>query len=225
MAKNSLNDYSTTPSNNTDIAGTNINVNCPPSDVGIYMRTQMAQLADVIAGNVTLDAWYVADLYVTTLHLTTFAPTNLAPTGYVTVGSPTGGQQGTGSINAEAIYVDGVPVLTSAGSIKYTPTLTWGGGAVVANGTYIFTLYAGAAGTINALSYNVGTAAGSFICNVRINGSSVTGLSAVTVNSGTTASTNATAANTYSAGDKIDVVISSTSGSPTDAALTLRLTE
>ena len=226
MAKNSLNDYSQTPASNTDIAGTNINVNCPPSDVGVFMRTIMAQLADVREGTTPLTKWYVADAYVDTLHLTnSISFVNLSPTGYVTVGSPTGGSQGVGSINAQSIYVNGVSVLTSTAANKPSPTFTWGGGAVVAAGTYVFTLYATAAGTINALTYNVGTAGGSFACNVRIAGTSVTGLSAVTVNSSTTASTSATAANTYTAGQRIDVVISSVSGSPTDAAITLRLTQ
>jgi len=49
MAKNAVTDWSATPANNTDIAGTSIAVGCPPSDVGIFMRTNMAQIAAWIA--------------------------------------------------------------------------------------------------------------------------------------------------------------------------------
>ena len=45
MAKNAVTDWDATPSNNTDIAGTSIAVGCPPSNVGIFMRTAMAQIA------------------------------------------------------------------------------------------------------------------------------------------------------------------------------------
>jgi hypothetical protein len=218
MAKNSLNDYSTTPANNTDIAGTNINVNCPPSDVGIYMRTQMAQLADVIAGNVPLTKWYVVDLYVDTLHLTnSIAYVNLTPSGYVTVGSPTGGGQGTGTINVTGYYLNGVALTTT---FPFSQTLNWAQAAVVANGTVIYTTYAPYAGTIAALKYSNGSAGGSFTANVRINGTSVTSLSAVNVASASSAT--ATGANTFVAGDTIDVVISAVSGTPTDAYLTIR---
>lgn len=64
MAKNSLNDWSTTPSSNTDIAGTNINVGCPPQDVGTFMRTIMAQIAYAVQGSGgTIPAtWHVGQL-------------------------------------------------------------------------------------------------------------------------------------------------------------------
>ena len=46
----SLNDYSTDPTQNTNIAGTNIGVGCPPQSVGIEMRTSMAFLAYAVQG-------------------------------------------------------------------------------------------------------------------------------------------------------------------------------
>ena len=49
MAKNSVPEWDTSPSGNSDIGGTNIAVGCPPSDVGIFMRTSMAQIATWIA--------------------------------------------------------------------------------------------------------------------------------------------------------------------------------
>lgn len=163
--------------------------------------------------------------------VTTLSLTTLTVTGAATVGTTlgvTGAITGsstltvTGAIAGGSVTSGGVAVLTST---KPTPTFSWGGGAVVLAGTYVFTGYAGRAGTVDALTYNVGTAGGSFAANVRINGTSVTGLSAVTVNSSTTASTSASGANTVAAGDRIDVVLSSLSGSPTDAFLTLRLTQ
>lgn len=104
MAKNSLNDYSITAALNTDIAGTNIDVNCAPQDVGVYMRTQMAQLAYCVQGTAGLypATWRVGTLNadvsnVTTANVTgtltagTFAagaltPTSLAVTNNATIG-------------------------------------------------------------------------------------------------------------------------------------------
>lgn len=220
MSKDSVNDWSIVPASNTDIAGTNINVGCAPSDVGVYMRTAMAQIAECRTGDTVLDKWYVTDAYVDTLHLTnplTF--TNLTLSGYEVIGSPTGGNKGAGTINAEEVWEDGVRVMTAT---KASPTVSWGGGAVLANGTYTYTLSAPGAGTVDSLTYKTGN--GSFTANVRINGTSVTGLSAVSVTSSTKATTNGTAANTFVAGDTIDVVVTNATSSPTDVAMSLRVT-
>ena len=158
MAKNSVNDWSTTPASNTDIAGTNINVGCAPSDVGVYMRTAMAQIAECRTGDTPLDSWYVTDLFADTLTLTNpLAFTNLSLSGYLLVGSPTGGQKGAGTINAEEVWEDGTRLMKQT---KASPTISWGGGAVVANGTYVFTLSAPGAGTVDSLTYKTGN--GSF---------------------------------------------------------------
>ncbi len=83
MAKNSLNDWSATPAANTDIAGTNINVGCAPQDVGVFMRTCMAQIAACVQGTGTaLATWYATLLSCTTLDATT-----LNVSGVATVGS------------------------------------------------------------------------------------------------------------------------------------------
>ncbi len=65
MANNSFADYSTTPALNTDIAGTDIGVGCPPADVGTYMRTLLAQIAYNVQGTPGL---FTPDWYVGTLH-------------------------------------------------------------------------------------------------------------------------------------------------------------
>jgi hypothetical protein len=100
--------------------------------------------------------------------------------------------------------------------------LAWDTGAVVANDTVYFCWDAPYAGTINSMTYFTG--AGSFSANVQIAGTSVTGLGAVAVSSATPATTSATAANTFTAGQRIGVVITAATGSPTDALLSLAVT-
>lgn len=96
----------------------------------------------------------------------------------------------------------------------------WVLGTVAANGDFYFAYKAPYAGTINSLDSLSTT--GTFTLAVKINGTNVTGLSAVAVS--TAANTAATAANTFSAGDTISGTISSASGSPTDAVLSLNVT-
>ena len=77
-------------------------------------------------------------------------------------------------------------------------------------------------GTINTLKYFTGN--GSFNVAIKINGTTVTGLSAVAVSSATPATATATAANTFAAGDNITAVITGSTGAPTDALLSLAVT-
>lgn len=79
------------------------------------------------------------------------------------------------------------------------------------------------AGTINTLKYFTGN--GSFTVAIKVNGTTtVTGLSAVAVSSSTPATATATAANTFALGDNISAVITGSTGSPTDALLSLAVT-
>lgn len=94
-------------------------------------------------------------------------------------------------------------------------------GTVVTNGTFHFAYKTPYGGTINSL--NSVSATGTFSLAVNINGTPVTGLSAVGVTS-TPATTNATGADTFAAGDDITGVISSASGGPTNAVLNLNVT-
>jgi hypothetical protein len=98
----------------------------------------------------------------------------------------------------------------------------WVTGAIVANDTVWLAYDAPYAGTITALTYFTGN--GSFSVAIQINGANVTGLSAVAVSSATPATANATAANTFTAGQRITAVITSATGSPTDALLSLAVT-
>ncbi len=77
-------------------------------------------------------------------------------------------------------------------------------------------------GTINTLKYFTGN--GSFTVTWQINGVTVTGLSGVAVSSSTPATATATAANTFPAGANVSVVITGSTGSPTDALLSLAVT-
>ena len=78
------------------------------------------------------------------------------------------------------------------------------------------------AGTVSTLKYFTGN--GSFTVAIKVNGTTVTGLSAVAVSSATPATSTATAANTFAAGDNITAVITGSTGSPTDALLSLAVT-
>jgi hypothetical protein len=100
--------------------------------------------------------------------------------------------------------------------------VAWDNPAVVVNDTVYFVYDAPYAGTINSLTYFTG--AGSFTANAQINGASVTGLGAVAVSSATPATATATAANTFTAGQRISAVLTSATGSPTDALLSLNVT-
>lgn len=98
----------------------------------------------------------------------------------------------------------------------------WVSGAIVANTTLYFSYKTPYAGTVDSLDYFAGT--GSFTVAVKINGTNVTGLSAIAVNSGTPANTAASGAKTFAAGDTISGVITSAASSPTDALLNLNMT-
>lgn len=67
MTTDSLNDWSTTPALNTNIAGVDIAVNCPPQDVGSFMRISMSQVAYAVQGSggpIPL-TWHVGHLFTT----------------------------------------------------------------------------------------------------------------------------------------------------------------
>lgn len=98
----------------------------------------------------------------------------------------------------------------------------WVSGAIVANTTVYMAYKVPYNGTVDSLDYFTGN--GSFVVAIKINGTNVTGLSAVTVNSSTPANTSASGANTFIAGDTVTAVISSSTSSPTDAVLNLNVT-
>jgi hypothetical protein len=97
----------------------------------------------------------------------------------------------------------------------------WVMGAIVENDTFWFAYNAPYGGTINSLEHFSLT--GTFTVAVQINGTNVTGLSAVAVDASSTV-TNATAARTFTAGQRITCIVSAATGSPTDALLSLNVT-
>ena len=98
----------------------------------------------------------------------------------------------------------------------------WQNAAVVSDDTVWLCFDTPYAGTVNSLTHFTGN--GSFVVNIQINGVSVTSLGAVTVNSATPATLNATAANTFPEHARVTVVITGSTGSPTDALLSLAVT-
>jgi hypothetical protein len=109
-------------------------------------------------------------------------------------------------------------------------TAQWVSGATVADDTVFMLWSAPYAGTINSATYFTGV--GSFDCAIEIaaanalSGTPVTGLGALSVSSDTPTTTNATALNTFAAGQNILAVLTSASSgpAPTDAVLNLDIT-
>ncbi|MDE2470684.1 MAG: hypothetical protein KGL35_18555, partial [Bradyrhizobium sp.] len=225
MAVNSLNDYSTTPSSNADIAGTNIAIGCPPQDVGVFMRTIMAQIAYAVqgTGGPIPATWNVGTLTAASISSAssftvsgTLSATTVAASGNITVG---------GTLTAASI--GGVSSLSVAGvtaSAGVTSTGYDAGGANfrATNGSYgvflrndgttanlLQTASGSPTGTFNTfrpLSWNLGsgavtidgTAAGATMGGALTVGGLLT-TSALSV-SGTSAFTGATTAPTVGAG-------------------------
>jgi hypothetical protein len=129
------------------------------------------------------------------------------------------GGTGATALGATSLAVSGGTLVARTGARMQ---LQWVTGAVVTNDTVYFAYDPPYPGTINSLTSFAGV--GSFTLAVNIAGSPVTGLSAVTVNSPTPATTNASAANTFTAGQIIAGVITGAASSPTDVLLSLNVT-
>jgi hypothetical protein len=130
------------------------------------------------------------------------------PTGAAGATGPTGPTGATGATGA-------------TGPIKFGPTIGWSATSSVFADTFVYTQAAEVAGTIVSLKAAVGGNAGSITATVSINGTPVTGISGVTVNSSSTQTFTATAANTFSQGDRITLVLVIASGTPMGATFTL----
>ena len=103
----------------------------------------------------------------------------------------------------------------SVGGFYEYGTISWGGGAVVADGTITIGLYWPFATHITRADYAVGAGGGSTTLEVRIDGSAVTGLSAVAITTAGNAA--ASGANAVAAGAHIvDCVLSGTTGTISD---------
>lgn len=164
-------------------------------------------------------------------------------TGGVAIGSPTGGMPGAGTLNAAALLLNNVPVITSTSQQWTAGSVNTVVGGAVAGGTLTVSTPTLISETCVAFdstttvtaqtvefpipwtSYTIsslkaatnGTGSPSFTVAVKINGTNVTGLSAVTVNSSSNTNTSASGANTGVVNDQISVAISAPSGVPQQA--------
>lgn len=130
------------------------------------------------------------------------------------VGTPTGTDKGAGTINATTVYRNGNDLGISALPMSAP-------GAFAGNVTIYADCKAAFGYTINSV-LGAATSSGTITLAVKINGTNVTGLSAVSITS-TPADTNASAANTVVAGDIVTWVFSSNSAA-TDLRLNMKIT-
>jgi len=126
------------------------------------------------------------------------------------------------TLGASGTVFQGTGAGTCPSFIAATSTwpANWPTGTTVSNSTVY--LYAPWAGTINSVDYRVGT--GSFTLALQIAGSNVTSCNALTVNSATKTNTACTAANTFTAGQLITIVITGVASSPSDAYVGVNMT-
>lgn len=93
----------------------------------------------------------------------------------------------------------------------------WDSNTTVANGTFpcwVPTF----AGTINSITYYTnGSGTPSFSASIQIAGSNVTGCTSLTVSTSSVTVTTCSGANSFTSGQKVDVVIASATGSPSQA--------
>jgi hypothetical protein len=106
-----------------------------------------------------------------------------------------------------------VPVVWDSNTTVANATIpilnpTWAGGGTVTSVTY----------------YTNGSSTPSFTADVEIGGTGVTSCSALSVSSSTPTTTTCTAANTFSHTSVITLVISSVSGSPSQALVQINMT-
>ena len=98
----------------------------------------------------------------------------------------------------------------------------WVNASVVSDDTIWLCFDTPYAGTVDALTYFTGN--GSFNVSIQINGMPVTDLGAIAVISATPATTSASGLNTFAEHARITAVITGSTGSPTDALLSLAVT-
>lgn len=121
-----------------------------------------------------------------------------------------------------------VPIVLQTGLTSLqTPgagMLSWPAGAQVANGTYdISVSWPWQSGVVTSITAKAGSGSFTMALHGGASGAAIAGLSAVTVNGATPVTTNA-GANTISAGQRLYLVISGATGSPTDASVQVNYT-
>jgi hypothetical protein len=137
MAKNKISEWSSTPSNNTDVGGIDIAEGCAPSGINNGIREMMAQIKDMQSGadgdNFTVGG-NLSVTGTTTLTGDVTAPTQIssdnstkvATTAFVT--SKVGTLGTMASQNASAVAITGGTMSGVTGSINSVTVGTNGGG-------------------------------------------------------------------------------------------------
>ena len=117
-------------------------------------------------------------------------------------------------------------VVTSGTLITAACPISWPSILVVQAGTYpcFVSAWSGTTTITKVQTYTNGTGTPSFNVTVQINGTSVTGCTALSVTLSATENATCTAANTMSLGDQASVLISSVSGVPDQALVQLVIT-
>ena len=112
MAKNKISEFSSTPANNTDIAGINIAEGCAPSGINNAIRELMAQLKDQQSGT-DGDSFTVGGGF-TSVGAAVFSST-VAVSGNVTLGAAT---TNTVTLNSATIVAPSELSISSTGAVK-----------------------------------------------------------------------------------------------------------
>jgi hypothetical protein len=182
-------------------------------DMGFQRQAKEVRLfnADTVQHTVTLQLYDGTDTWIIAPSATAVAPNGAF------VYTPDVGISGSDAI--VAALKAGITVTPQPSG----PTIGWASSSSVYSGTFTFTQFAPSAGTVSSLEAIVGNNGGAITTTVNIDGSPVTGINGVTVNSGTTQSFAATADNAYSEGSVITLVLVIASGAPAGAVFTLLL--
>ena len=150
-------------------------------------------------------------------------------TGAIGATGTTGGTGITGSTGitgATGVGNTGATGATGANSAVTTPlVVSWPSTVPVANAVIPLLLppWTGGGSVVSASYYTNGTGTPSFDFEIAIGGTPVTGLSAITVNSATPATTNATGADTFTDTSSLTMTISSVSGVPFQALVQVNI--
>jgi len=104
-------------------------------------------------------------------------------------------------------------------------SVSWDSNTTVANATIplLIPQWINGGSILSVSYYTNGTSTPSFTADVEINGTGVTGCSAITVSSATAATTTCTGGNTFGFRSVLTLVISGVSGSPSQALVDITL--
>jgi len=203
--------YKPTAGADVDVWGLHWNINADTIDTTLKEHSDaidgLGAAAGVTSFNARIGAVTLTSLDVTTA--LTFTPYDAAnPANYTTKTY----------VDSAISAIPAPPASRNAARLQ----AQWQNAAAVSDDTVWLCFDTPYAGTVNSLTHFTGN--GSFTVAIQINGTPVTGLGAVAVSSATPAIATATAANVFTQGQRITAVITGSTGSPTDALLSLAVT-